>query len=88
MTIQTNDGQPAAASTELPRLFVHDLMNQLCTILGHSELLLDALADGNRAADDARAIRDACQKAIALTERWASVSPAIAPDSVPQAWEP
>ena len=64
-----DDRQPAAAAP-LPRVFVHDLMNQLCTILGHSELLLDALPPDAPMASDVRAVRDACRKAIDLTERW------------------
>jgi hypothetical protein len=45
-------------------------MNQLCAILGHAELLLDELPADARQRADVHAIRDACQKAIDLTEGW------------------
>ena len=67
--IPGDDRQPATAAP-LPRVFVHDLMNQLCTILGHAELVLDALPPDSSASDDVRAVRDACRKAIELTDRW------------------
>lgn len=68
-----DDRQPAAAAP-LPRVFVHDLMNQLCTILGHADLLLDALPPDSPISDDVRAVRDACRRAIELTDRWSEDS--------------
>jgi hypothetical protein len=66
--IPGDDRQPATAAP-LPRVFVHDLMNQLCTILGHADLLLDALPPDSPMTGDVRAVRDACRKAIELTDR-------------------
>ncbi len=56
--------------TPLPGPFVHALLNQLGAILGHAELLLEELPPDAPQHNDARMIRDACQKAIELTEGW------------------
>ena len=61
---------PDDGVTPLPRPFVHGLMNQLCAILGHAELLLEDLPEDAPQRADVLAIRDACQKAIDLADGW------------------
>lgn len=47
----------------------HDFNNMLTIINGHSDLLLDELEQGSRAADDVREIKAAAQSAAAFTRR-------------------
>lgn len=66
----TAGGEAPESGPPLPGPFVHALLNQLGAILGHAELLLEELPPDSPQLADVRMIRDACRKAIALTEEW------------------
>ena len=60
------DGDMAGTET---RMLVHDLRNLLAVILNYSELIGDESSDPEAVKADVLEIRQAAERAIALTER-------------------
>lgn len=65
------DSEPGQRATvAVDRIMLHDLVNHLTIVLGHSDLLLMELDADGEPRQALSEIRDACRRAVDLVEGW------------------
>ena len=65
-----NPEKPSDIHVHVDRLMLHDLVNHLTIVLGHSDLLLIELNADAPLVPEISEIRKACRLAVELVEGW------------------